>query len=183
MAAPKGNKFAKGNKCGRPTAYRPEFAERVKNLCQLGAIDVEIADFFGVSVQTLHNWRAAYQEFFEATRVGKEHADNRVERSFYQRACGYEYEAVEVVRRSKNGLTVTETSRHIPGDVTAQMKWLCNRMPRKWRKKVDINHEVGPEMTAAQARDDLIAFLIEHGVQIAPPLGPTICDRGSRWAK
>ena len=114
MAAPKGNKFAKGNKGGRPTAYRPEFAERAKNLCQLGAIDVEIADFFGVTVQTIHNWRAAHQEFFEATRVGKEYADNRVERSFYQRACGYEYE-------ERPGI------KHVPGDVTAQMKWpLCS---------------------------------------------------------
>jgi hypothetical protein len=143
MAAPKGNKFAEGNKGGRPTAYRPEFAERAKNLCQLGAVDVEIADFFGVTVQTIHNWRAAHQEFFEATRVGKEYADNRIERSFYQRAVGYEYDLVKTVRRNKNGLTVTETIKHVPGDVTAQMKWLCNRMPHKWRHKVDVSHEVG----------------------------------------
>jgi hypothetical protein len=174
MAAPKGNKFAKGNKGGRPTAYRPEFAERAKNLCQLGAVDVEIADFFGVTVQTIHNWRAAHQEFFEATRVGKEYADNRVERTFYQRAVGYEYDLVKTVRRNKNGLTVTETIKHVPGDVTAQMKWLCNRMPHKWRHKVDVTHEVGPEMTAAQAFDDLIAVLVKHGVQIAPPPGQTI---------
>jgi hypothetical protein len=61
-----------------------------------------------------------------------------------------------VVRKRKNGVTVTETSQHVPGDVTAQMKWLCNRMPHKWRNKVDVSHEVGPEMTAAQARDDLM---------------------------
>jgi hypothetical protein len=164
MAAPKGNKFAKNNKGGRPTAYRPEFAERVKNLCQLGAIDVEIADFFGVTVQTIHNWRAAHQEFFEATRVGKEHADKRVERSFYQRACGYEYESVKVVRRSKNGVTVTETSRHVPGDVTAQMKWLCNRRPNKWREKVDVPTEREPEKSAAELRAEIVAKLIEWGV-------------------
>jgi hypothetical protein len=33
-----------------------------------------------------------------------------------------------------------------------------------------MEHKQEPEMTAAQARDNLIAFLIEHGVQIAPPL-------------
>ncbi len=108
---------------------------------------------------------AAHQEFFEATRVGKEYADNRVERSFYQRAVGYEYDLVKTVRRNKNGLTVTDTIKHVPGDVTAQMKWLCNRMPHKWRDKVGVSTRSGREMTAAQALDDLIALLIEHGVQ------------------
>jgi hypothetical protein len=107
-------------------------------------------------------------------KIGKAVADDRVERSFYQRACGYEYDSRKIVTSTKNGVTVTETSEHVPGDVTAQMKWLCNRMPRKWRDKVDVGHEVEPELTAAQARDKLIAFLIEHGVQIAPPPGQTI---------
>jgi hypothetical protein len=32
-----------------------------------------------------------------------------------------------------------------------------------------MEHKQEPELTAAEARDDLIAFLIEHGVRIAPP--------------
>ena len=35
--------------------------------------------------------------------------------------------------------------------------------------KIDVGHDLIPEMTAAQAKDKLIAFLIEHGVPIAPP--------------
>lgn len=45
------------NRGGRPTRCRKEFAEQAKNLCRLGAIDVELADFFGASMVTLDNWK------------------------------------------------------------------------------------------------------------------------------
>ena len=54
------------NKPGRPkggTAFRPEFVEQAKKLCRLGAIDDEMAGFFGVTVTTFHNWKHAHPEF------------------------------------------------------------------------------------------------------------------------
>jgi hypothetical protein len=154
--APKGNKFAVGNSGGRPTDYRPEYPEQAMQLCQIGATDVEVARFFKVDVRTIYCWQAAHKEFRQAMELGKEPANKRVMRSFYQRACGYEYE-------ERLGF------KHVPGDVTAQMKWLCNRLPKEWRDKIDVGHDPGPEMTAAEARAKLVSFLIEHGVRIAPP--------------
>ena len=46
---------------------------------------------------------ATHAEFRAALKVGKEAADQRVERSLYQRAVGYHYDAVKILRRW-NGL-------------------------------------------------------------------------------
>jgi hypothetical protein len=99
-------------------------------------------------------------------RIGSEAANDRVERSLYQRACGYERDAFN----GKNGVIRVPHRERVPGDVTAQMKWLRNRMPHKWGDKVDISHEVKPEKTPAQALDDLVQLLIDNGVRILPPL-------------
>jgi hypothetical protein len=154
--APKGNKFAVGNKGGRPTSYRPEYAEQAQQLCQFGATDIELAQFFKVDVKTIYNWQATHKEFFQAMGLGKEPANNRVKRSFYQRACGYEY-------KERHGI------KHVPGDVTAQMKWLCNRLPKEWREKIEHTHEVGRELTSAEALEDLVSILVRNGVQLALP--------------
>jgi hypothetical protein len=150
-----------GKPGGRPPLFRPEFVEQVRKLCQLGATDIDIADFFDVDVRTIYRWKTTDQDFCQAMVIGKEHADHRVERSFYTRACGYEYNSVKTVRSTKNGVTVTETTEHIPGDVTAQMKWLSNRRPNKWREKVDVPTEREPEKSAAELRAEIVAKLIE----------------------
>ncbi len=37
MAAPKGNKYAKGNRGGgRPTLYKPKYAEIAERMCAMG---------------------------------------------------------------------------------------------------------------------------------------------------
>jgi hypothetical protein len=128
---------------------------------------------------TIYEWRATIPEFSEALRTGKYLADERMKRSLYQRGIGYDLTAVKTEERlSDDGkfkvAKRTTSTVHVPGDVGAQKLWLVNRCPSEWREKVEVSHEVVPEMTAAQARDELIAFLIEHGVRIAPPLGQTI---------
>jgi hypothetical protein len=54
MAAPKGNKFAKGNKGGGgPTAYKPHYATQAIKACQAGFTDRELGVLFGVSEATI----------------------------------------------------------------------------------------------------------------------------------
>jgi hypothetical protein len=71
MPAPKGNKFAVGNKGGRPSKYRPDYAEQAEQLCRGGAINEGLADFFGVDVVTIHRWSRAHPEFARALSKGK----------------------------------------------------------------------------------------------------------------
>ena len=72
---------------GRPTEYKAEYCEVAATMALNGATDAEIADELSVSVMSLWRWRGKYPEFREALRYGKENADERVERSLYQRSC------------------------------------------------------------------------------------------------
>jgi hypothetical protein len=127
---------------GRPTDYRQEFAEQARKLCQLGATDVEIADFFGVNVRTIYRWKADHDEFCHALKAGKEIADERVERSLYQRAVGYTHDAVKIFMPAGAEEPVYAPYReHNPPDTTAAIFWLKNRRKDDWRDKRE--HEVG----------------------------------------
>ena len=87
---PLGNQRALGNDGGRPTSYRPEFVDQARKLCQLGATDVEVARFSNVSRVTIYRWQVEHPEFCDSMTIGKSVADDRVERSLYQRAIGYD---------------------------------------------------------------------------------------------
>jgi hypothetical protein len=84
---------------GRPSSFRPEYVKQAEKLCKLGATDLDLAGFFEVDVSTIWRWATKYPEFRSALKSGKEVADDRVERSLYQRAVGYSHDAVRVLCR------------------------------------------------------------------------------------
>jgi hypothetical protein len=119
---------------GRPTAYKPEYAEQARKLCELGATDIELADFFKVSIRTISNWQTRYPEFLQALKVGKDVADERVERSLYQKAIGYTFDSVKVFQYQGVPLEVP-VREHVPPDTTAMIFWLKNRRKDQWRDR------------------------------------------------
>lgn len=124
---------------GRPSSYKDEFAKQAEKLCALGATDEDLADFFDVSIRTINNWKGSYGEFLHALKGGKDKADDRVERSLYQRAIGYSHDAVHM--SSYQGVvTQTPYREHFPPDTTAAIFWLKNRRSEEWRDKQDIAH-------------------------------------------
>jgi len=124
---------------GRPSAYRAELAEQACKLCELGATDLEVADFFKVSVRTLYRWQAEHAEFCQALKSGKASADDRVERSLYHRAVGYSHDAVKVFQYQGEPVIVPYRE-HVPPDVGAATLWLKNRRKDVWRDKIDHEH-------------------------------------------
>lgn len=123
----------------RPTKYKPEYVKQAIKICALGATDIEIADFFEVSVATLYRWKNEHQEFCEALKISKEIADDRVERSLYARANGYEHEEVDI-RVVDKRIVKTPLRKFYPPDTTAAIFWLKNRRSAAWRDKTDIEH-------------------------------------------
>ena len=115
----------------RPSKYRPEFVEQAEKLCKLGATDLEVADFFGINVATLNRWKGEHPELCESLKVGKAASDDRVERSLFSRATGYEHDEVDI-RVVKDRIVKTPIRKFYPPDTTAAIFWLKNRKPEEW---------------------------------------------------
>lgn len=125
----------------RRSPYQPAFAEQARAMCQLGATDFDLADFFEVSWRSIKRWESIHPEFNAALKRGKEAADDRVERSLYARATGYTFESVKLF--NNEGEIIKEPIiEHVPPDVTACIFWLKNRRSAEWRDKTDhdVNH-------------------------------------------
>ena len=139
---------------GRPTEFKPEYVEQVKKLCLLGATDDEIADFFGVTRVTIYRWKLVHDEFCSAIKNAKEFADERVERSLYQKATGYDYieqQAIKLkVEKDQEKVELVDVQKHAPAETVAAIFWLKNRRKAEWRDRQEVEHsgsiDVGAEL-------------------------------------
>ena len=121
---------------GRPSDYKPEYAKQAEKLAQLGATDQEVASFFDVDVRTVYRWKHDHDDFCHALKVGKEIADDRVERSLYQKAIGYEQQDVKIFMPANAEEPVyAPFVAKISPDTTAAIFWLKNRRSQEWRDK------------------------------------------------
>lgn len=113
-----------------------------------GCADVDIAKNMGISLSTLYEWKNKFPEFSEAIKKGKEVVDVKVENALLKKAMGYTVDLqktfkVKTVEYDERGRKVSEKEKlqqgvdqvHIPADTTAQIFWLKNRKPDKWRDK------------------------------------------------
>ncbi len=123
----------------RPSKFKDEFVTQAEKLCKLGATDMEVADFFEVDVRTLYRWKGENEAFCQALKAGKDVADERVERSLYARANGYEHDEVDI-RVVDKEIIQTPIRKYYPPDTTACIFWLKNRKPGEWRDKVEQEH-------------------------------------------
>ena len=100
---------------GRKSKYDPTLIPAIEMWARDGLIESEIAKKLGIGYSTLSLWKTKYVEIVEALKTNKEAADARVEKALYTKA--------------------------LDGDTTAQIFWLKNRQPGKWRDKRDIGVE------------------------------------------
>ena len=121
---------------GRPTRYRKEFPLQAEKLCRLGATDVQLGDFFGVTEQTINNWKKAHPKFFESIQA-KRDPDDEVVRSLLERAKGYSH-AEDKIFIHNGEPVIVPTIKHYPPDTAAAFIWLKNRRPAEWRDKKEI---------------------------------------------
>ena len=132
----------------RPTKFKEEYIPQAEKLCKLGATDMEIADFLEVDVRTLYRWKGENEAFCQALKAGKDVADERVERSLFARANGYEHDEVDI-RVVAGEIKQTPIRKYYPPDTTAAIFWLKNRRPAEWRDKQEIEHKGGVTIQAS----------------------------------
>lgn len=110
-----------------------------------GLTDEQIAHNCGCGVRTLYDWKEQYPQILQALKKGKEVVDIQVENALLKRALGYRYDEVtrEKVKDPVTGFSCLSTTKKVTKEVlpdtTAQIFWLKNRRPDKWRDRVDIN--------------------------------------------
>src|SRR3977135_1399746 len=134
---------------GRPSLYKPAFAEQAYGLCLAGATNQELAECFDVGRSTIDNWLRKHPEFALAARRGRGLADGRVAHGLYSRAIGYTYEATRVVLHRGEPVAVPHTV-HKPPDVRAGLFWLQTRRPQQWREGPKPAQDEGPDWRALE---------------------------------
>ena len=170
MGAPKGNKFAKGNRGGgRPTLYKRKYAEIARGMCAQGATRADLADRFGVTIKTIVAWQLEHEEFCTSCKQGRVAADDRVEQSFYERAVGYTYDS-EKLFVVEGEVIRAPIKEHVPPDPRAAEFWLRNRRPDRWKDAKQLETRVAED-------DPLLAYLKSIDGRVMRPVehdGPVI---------
>ncbi len=125
-------------KRGRKSKYKPESGEVVVEAAEAGSsvTDEEIAALFGVNEQTVKNWYKQYPEFLASVKRAKSIADDKVERSLFERGTGYSHPDVHITGKGK----IIPIIKHYPPDPTSMIFWLKNRRPKDWREKTEVEH-------------------------------------------
>ena len=117
----------------------PEGLLKLEAWARDGLTDEQIAANAGIATATLYDWKKRHPEVSEALKKGKEVVDVQVENALLKRALGYTYTETKK-ERTAEGVRTTTTIKEVVPDTTAQIFWLKNRRPDRWRDKQDIEH-------------------------------------------
>jgi predicted transcriptional regulator len=121
--------------------YDQRFDEMAHKLCLLGATDADMADFFHVSESTINLWKLKHESFSESIRNGKLIADANMAERLYMRGMGYSHPEEKLFCHDGE-IIRAETIKHYPPETKANLAWLFNRRPDKWRNRVEVKEEV-----------------------------------------
>lgn len=106
----------------------PDNLKLLEGWARDGLTDEDIAANMGIVVSTLYDWKKKYSEISEALKKSKEAVDYKVENALLQSA--------------------------LAGNTTAQIFWLKNRRPDKWR---DNRNDSAEQQEALKKLDDILA--------------------------
>lgn len=90
---------------------------KIEGWARDGLTEEQIAHNMGISRETLNQWKKQFSDISDTLKRGKEVVDYMVENALFKNA--------------------------IEGNVTAQIFWLKNRKPDKWRDKPEVETEQG----------------------------------------
>ena len=114
-----------------------------------GLTEEEIAKKMEVSSSTLNNWKNKYLDILDTLKKNKQIIDYEVEQALLKKCFGYNQKVLKNIKVKTTeydpdtGRKLLEREEivevydeiHIPADTTAEIVWLKNRMPDKWRDK------------------------------------------------
>ena len=111
-----------------------------------GASEEEIAKRLGIAYSTFNLYKCQKSELSEALKKGAEIIDTEVENALLKRALGYDYDETTQERNENGELIVTKVvTKQVAPDTTAQIFWLKNRCPDRWRDKTQVETSISNE--------------------------------------
>jgi hypothetical protein len=140
----------------------PEGLLKIEGWARDGLTDEQIANNIGISVSCLNNWKNKYVEILESLKRGKEVIDRQVENALLKRALGYEYTETtrEYIPELDEMKTTKKVTKQVAPDTTAQIFWLKNRKPEKWRDKQEYE-----DRTAIDKLDGILKELRDNAAK------------------
>ena len=123
----------------------PEGLLKLEGWTRDGLTEEQIASNMGISRSTLNEWKKLYPDISDTLKRGKDVVDIEVENKLLKRALGYRYtettkERVFNPKTEKSEFVVTkEIEKEVVPDTTAQIFWLKNRRPDRWKDKQEVS--------------------------------------------
>ena len=134
----------------------PEGLLLLESWAREGLTDEQIATKIGINAATLYDWKKKFPEISESLKKGKDIVDIQVENALLKRALGYSYTEVKI-KKNGNITEITTVKKEIPPDTTAQIYWLNNRRPERWRGK----QKEETDAAALEKLDDILREIKE----------------------
>lgn len=145
----------------------PEGLLKLEGWARDGLTDEQIAQNMGIRRETLYAWSKKYPNISNTLKKGKEVVDRQVENALLRKALGFKETVKKPIKckevKYDNGKRIEEKEHieyadedvYVPPDTTAQIFWLKNRRPDKWKDKQDV--QISGELKEEQNKlDDLI---------------------------
>lgn len=137
-----------------------------------GLTDDQIAHNMGIAYSTFRDWRDKFPALSAALKQGKAPVDIQVENALLKKALGFTVSIKKPIklktkRQLKDKGTIEEEhieyadeEVYIPPDTLAQIYWLKNRKPNRWRDKPTPDMGAGddPLMEMIKRWDDASAW-------------------------
>lgn len=160
---------------GRPTDYKPEYADLGFRLMLLGLTRKDLAVVFEVSERAIYRWQEQHPEFRQALWRGGVIADSEIAESMYNRAKGAVVPDTHIALHE--GMPViTPLQKHYPPDTAAAKMWLTNRRPLEWKNKVEVEAEIEVSNVDTAAMD----AMYEKALSEAAERRDQLLNRGER---
>ena len=116
---------------------------KLEELACQGLTNGEIAQGLGISTNTFYRWLNEHREFSHSLKKYRGIADIEVENALFKSAVGSEYTEVKQERKWNRAtgqyefVKTEEITKMVLPNSTAQIFYLKNRMPQRYRDKVE----------------------------------------------
>jgi len=147
---------------GRPTKYQDHTEVAVEYMASAGLTDKQMAARLKISEAAFNLWKHQHEDFLESLKKGKDKADDRVEKSLFKNAVGYNYKAHKPLTVSDGNnegshVEIVDYTEHVPAQTVAQIFWLKNRRPEQWRDRQQVEHsgEINSTLSVKQKAERL----------------------------